>query len=295
MDENCSPPNLGPYAEKYKVTLVSVNDLVRIPKVDKNLDYKPPEAEEMARQLIEWALANFTVRKEQVKPLVPQKKTKAIAGFSTEAILKALGGKLDPFLDVIKAGKVKGVVAIVNCSTLKNGPQDWMTVNLAKELVKRDILVVAGGCGCHGLEVAGMCNKDAIKYAGSGLQEVCNMLGIPPVLPFGTCTDTGRITMLVTAIAEALGVDSSQLPVAVSAPEWMEQKATIDGLFSLAYGLYTHFSPIPPVTGGAELAKFLTQDLEGLTSGKVALADDPVEAAKGIEEHINKKRAELGI
>ena len=53
MDENCSPPFLAPYAEKYRVTLVSVNDLVRIPKVDKNLDYKPPEAEEMAKRLLE--------------------------------------------------------------------------------------------------------------------------------------------------------------------------------------------------------------------------------------------------
>ena len=123
----------------------------------------------MAIKLIEWGLANFPVRKEKVKPYVPQKKTKAVAGFSTEAILKALGGKLDPFLDVIKSGKIKGVVAIVNCSTLKNGPQDWMTVNLAKELVKRDILVLAGGCGNHGLEVAGMSNMDALKYAGEGL------------------------------------------------------------------------------------------------------------------------------
>ncbi|KJS23076.1 MAG: carbon monoxide dehydrogenase [Clostridiaceae bacterium BRH_c20a] len=296
MDENCSPPNLAPYAEKYKVSLVSVNDLVRIPLVDKNLDYKPPEAEEMAKKLLEWGLANYTVRKaSNVQPYVPKKKIKAIAGFSTEAILKALGGTLDPFLDVIKSGKIKGVVAIVNCSTLKNGPQDWMTVNLSKELVKRDILVLAGGCGCHGLEVAGMCNMDALNYAGSGLKEVCTALGIPPVLAFGTCTDTGRISMLVTAIADALGVDPSQLPVAVSAPEWMEQKATIDGLFALAYGLYTHLSPIPPVTGGPELAKLLTQDLEGLTGGKVALGDDPTEVAVAIEEHINKKRKELGI
>ena len=55
--------------------------------------------------------------------------------------------------------------------------------------------------------------------------------------------------LCVTAIADALDVDTSQLPVAVSAPEWMEQKATIDGLFSVAYGLYTHLSPLPPVTG----------------------------------------------
>ena len=101
--------------------------------------------------------------------------------------------------------------------------------------------------------------------------------------------------MLVTAIADALGVDPSQLPVAVSAPEWMEQKATIDGLFALAYGLYTHLSPIPPVTGGPELAKLLTVDLEGLTGGKVALGDDPTQVAIDIENHINKKRSELGI
>ena len=124
-----------------------------------------------------------------------------------------------------------------------------MTVNLGKELIKRNILVVAAGCGCHGLEVAGLCNLDALQYAGEGLKAVCRDLGIPPVLPFGTCTDTGRISLLVTAIADALEVDTSQLPAAVSAPEWMEQKATIDGIFALAFGLYTHMSPIPPVTG----------------------------------------------
>ncbi len=295
MDENCSPPNLHPYGEKYKVTLVSVNDLVRIPKVQKNLDYKPTEVLGIARQLLEWGIANFRLRKEQVKPYIPQRTTKAIAGFSTEAVLAALGGKLDPFLDVIKSGKIKGVVAIINCATLKNGPQDYVTVNLAKELVKRDILVVAGGCGNHGLEVAGMANMDALQYAGAGLKEVCQSLGIPPVLSFGTCTDTGRITTLVTAIADALEVDTSQLPVAVSAPEWMEQKATIDGIFALSYGLFTHLSPSVYLTGGKELAKFLTEDLEGVTGAKLYLSDNPPEIAQAIEEHINKKRQALGI
>jgi len=295
MDENCSPPNLHPYGEKYKVTLVSINDLVRVPKVEKNLDYKPPEGLAIAHKLLEWGIANYPIRREHVKPYVPQMKTKAVAGFSTESILNALGGKLDPLLDVIKAGKIKGVVAIVNCASLKNGPQDWVTVNLAKELVKRDILILAGGCGNHGLEVAGMANMDALQYAGEGLKEVCSSLGIPPVLPFGTCTDTGRISMLVTALADALGVDTSDLPVAVSAPEWMEQKATIDGLFALAYGLYTHLSPTPPVTGGPELTKLLTEDLEGITGGKVAIGDNPAEIAQAIEDHINKKRQKLGI
>lgn len=295
MDENCSPPNLKPYEARYGVTLVSVNDLVRIPGVERNLDYKPPEAANIANKLIDMAIDNFKHRKGKVVPRVPQKVTRAIAGFSTEAVLNALGGTPDPLLGAIKAGKVKGVVALVNCTTLSTGPHDYMTINLAKELIKKDILIVAGGCGNHGLEVAGLCNLDAVSMAGPGLQEVCRSLHIPPVLSFGTCTDTGRISMLTTALANHLGVDSSDLPIAVTAPQYLEQKATIDGMFALAYGLYTHLSPTPPVTGGSELVKLLTRELEGITGGKVGLGDDPVEAAKGIEEHILKKRVKLGL
>ncbi|EAX47781.1 carbon-monoxide dehydrogenase, catalytic subunit [Thermosinus carboxydivorans Nor1] len=295
MDENCCPPNLAPYAKKYQVTLVSVNDIVRIPDLKFAFDYKPPEAAFIAQKLIELGIDNFKHRRQKVQPTVPKYKQKAIAGFSTEAVLKALGGKLDPLVDVIAAGKIKGVVALVNCTSLKNGPQDYVTVNLAKELIKRDILIVAGGCGCHALEVAGLANLDALSLAGSGLQEVGRALGIPPVLPFGTCTDTGRISMLVTALADHLDVDVPQLPIAVTAPQWLEQKATIDGIFAVAYGAYTHLAPPPSITGAPRLVKLLTEDVEGLTGGKVAVTDDPVEAANGIETHIMKKRKALGL
>ncbi len=295
MDENCCPPNLAPYAEKYQVTLVAVNDLIRIPDLKFAYDYKPPEAHSIAEKLINLGIENFKHRHGKIVPKVPKIKTKAIAGFSTEAVVSALGGKLDPLVEVIAAGKIKGVVALVNCTSLKNGPQDYVTVNLAKELVKRDILIVAAGCGCHGLEVAGLANLDAIKQAGPGLQEVCNALKIPPVLAFGTCTDTGRISMLVTALADHLDVDVPQLPIAVTAPQWLEQKATIDGVFAVAYGAYTHLAPPPNITGAPRLVKLLTEDVEGLTGGKVAVCDDPVEAANGIEAHIMKKRQGLGL
>ena len=131
--------------------------------------------------------------------------------------------------------------------------------------------------------------------AGEGLKEVCGMLKIPPVLSFGTCTDTGRISMLVTALADFLDVDVPQLPIAVTAPEWMEQKATIDGVFAVAYGAYTHLSPTPFITGAPKLVKLLTEDIEKLTGGKVALGEDPVLAANDIEAHILSKRKELGL
>ncbi|WP_088228013.1 anaerobic carbon-monoxide dehydrogenase catalytic subunit [Desulfosporosinus sp. FKB] len=295
MEENCSPPAIDMYAEKYQVTLVSVSTIIGVPGLEHKIPYHPNEVESMADQLINLGIENFKKRHGKIIAKVPKITQKAIAGFSTEAVLGALGNKLDPLVDVIAAGKIKGVVALANCSTLRNGPQDWNTVNLTKELIKRDILVVAGGCGNHALEVAGLCNLDALSIAGKGLSEVCSSLKIPPVLSFGTCTDTGRISMLVTALADHLDVDVPQLPIAVTAPEWMEQKATIDGVFAVAYGTYTHLSPTPFVTGAPQLVKLLTQDVEGLTGGKIALGDDPVEVADNIEAHIISKRKGLGL
>lgn len=295
MEENCSPPAIDHYAERYQVTLVGVSTIIGIPGLNHMIPYNPGKVDEMADKLIELAIGNFKKRKGKVTPKVPKITQKAIAGFSTEAVLNVLGNKLDPLVEVIVAGKIKGIVALANCSTLRNGPQDWNTVNLVKELIKKDILVVAGGCGNHALEVAGLCNLNAIDMAGEGLKEVCGMLKIPPVLSFGTCTDTGRISMLVTELANHLDVDVPDLPIAVTAPEWMEQKATIDGVFAVAYGAYTHLSPTPFLTGASQLVKLLTEDVEGLTGGKIALGDDPKEVANNIEAHILRKRKGMGL
>ncbi|MDP4159917.1 MAG: anaerobic carbon-monoxide dehydrogenase catalytic subunit, partial [Bacillota bacterium] len=207
MEENCSPPAIDMYAEKYQITLVSVSTIIGVPGLEHKMPYHPDEIVGIVDQLINLGIENFKKRHGKITPKVPKITQKAIAGFSTEAVLGALGNKLDPLVDVIAAGKIKGVVALANCSTLRNGPQDWNTVNLTKELIKKDILVVAGGCGNHALEVAGLCNLDAINMSGKGLAEICGALKIPPVLSFGTCTDTGRISMLVTALADHLDAD----------------------------------------------------------------------------------------
>lgn len=297
MEENCSPPAIDMYAEKYQITLVAVSTIIDLPGLQYKIPYEPSNVDKMADKLIEFSIESFKRRKERkIGPMVPKKVQKAIAGFSTEAVLGALGNKLEPLVDVLSAGKIKGIVALVNCSTLKNGPQDSMTINLTKELIKKDILVLSGGCGNHSLEVAGLCTVDAAnKMAGEGLKEVCNMLKIPPVLSFGTCTDTGRVSMLVTALADHLDVDVSDLPIAATAPEWMEQKATIDGIFALAYGTYTHLSPTPFMTGAPQLVELLTEKAKDVTGGNIALGDDPVEVANNIEAHILEKRKKLGF
>ena len=218
-----------------------------------------------------------------------------MAGFSTESILGALGGSLDPLLDVIKNGTLKGVAGLVSCTTLRDGGQDSMTVAVARELIKNDVLVLAMGCGNAAVQVAGLEALEAKELAGPGLKAVCELLGIPPVLSFGTCTDTGRILLLVGAIADALGVDVPALPVVATAPEYMEQKATIDAMAALAFGMYVHVNPVPFVTGAPNLVKLVTEDLPSVTGGKLALETDAKEAVAAMLGWITEKREALGI
>jgi len=294
MDMNCSVPNLAEVAERYGTTLVSVSKLIGVPGVREKLVYSPSAVRDQARRLVDLAIANFRAR--QGRPVhrnLPA--TPIVTGFSAEACLGALGGTLQPLLEVIASGAVRGVVALVSCTTLTNGGQDVVTVQVARELIKRNVLVLSAGCGNAACQVAGLNSSGAVSLAGDGLAGVCRSLGIPPVLSFGTCTDVGRLVLLVSAVAEAAGVDPSQLPVAVTAPEYMEQKATIDAFGAVAFGLYTHVSPLPPVAGSPEVVQLLTKDVEGLTGGRLAVETDPIEAVEGIDRHLGAKRAALGM
>jgi carbon-monoxide dehydrogenase catalytic subunit len=267
---------------------------VNIPGVEKHVDYRPEEVSKQAAQLTQMAIDNFRMRKGrgQAVPRTPQP---AMVGFSMESIVEALGGSLDPLIEAIKSGKIKGIAALVSCTTLGNGPQDLPSIIIAKELIRRDILVLSMGCGNGAMQVGGLCTKEARELAGEGLRSICSALGIPPVLSFGTCTDTGRLSVLVSAVAGALGVDVPDLPIAVTAPQYMEQKATIDAVFALAFGVFTHVSPTPPIVGGERLMKLLSRDLVGLTGGSLYLENDMVKAAEAIEGHIVRKRAALGL
>ncbi len=240
------------------------------------------------------ALENFKKRKITTAR-VPKKIQPAIVGFSIESILEKLGGSLTPLLNVIKDGNIKGIVGLVSCSSLGNGPQDSSTITIAKELIKRDILVLSMGCGNGAVQVGGLCTLEAKKFAGPGLQTICTALSIPPVLSFGTCTDTGRLAILVSEIANALGVDVPDLPIAVTAPQYMEQKATIDAVFALAFGVFTHVSPMPPLTGGSRLMKLLSEDLENHYWWKTLSGRKHGESGRSNQTHILKKRKALGL
>jgi len=295
-DMNCSMPIDPFYAEKYKFKLIPVSQIVAFDGVKDRINYEPAETEKQAAELLQMAIDNFMERRATVEPLTGLPMREAIVGFSTESIIEALGGTPEPLIKAITNGTIRGVAGLVSCTSLRDSGQDVHSVQIAKELIKRNILVLSMGCGNAAMQVAGLCSLEAKEMAGNGLKAVCELLKIPPVLSYGTCTDTGRIADLLAALSYSLGgISVSDLPVAAVAPEYMEQKATIDAVFALAFGLYTYVNPVPTVTGGSNLVKLLTEDCKQVTGGVMNVEKDPVKAVDGILAHIEGKRAKLGI
>lgn len=160
----------------------------------------------------------------------------AITGVTEVSLKNFLGGSWNPLIDLIKQGKIKGIAGVVGCSSLRAKGHDVFTVELTKQLIKKDILVLSAGCTCGGLENTGLMSPSAAELAGDGLKEVCQSLGIPPVLNFGPCLAIDRMDLVCGEIAAELGVDFPQLPVVLSAPQWLEEQALADGAFALLQG-----------------------------------------------------------
>ena len=183
----------------------------------------------------------------------------------------------------------------MGCSNLTAGGHDVLTVELTKELIARDIIVLTAGCSSGGIENCGLMTPEAAQFAGPKLRAVCEKLGIPPVLNFGPCLAIGRLEIVATELAEPIGVDLPQLPLVLSAAQWLEEQALADGCFGLALGLPLHLGLPPFVTGSGAAVKILTEDMKELTGGQVIINPDAKESADILEKIILEKRDALHI
>jgi carbon-monoxide dehydrogenase catalytic subunit len=239
--------------------------------------------------------------KNRTMPIeIPQKTARGIHGFSHEYIKYMLGGSFrggyTPLNDNIINGRIRGVAGVVGCTNPRS-KQDFSHVELVKELIKNDVLVVQTGCSQMALAKAGLTTPGAAALAGRGLAEVCETVGIPPVLGLGACVDNSRILMAVAEMVHTggLGESIAELPVAGCAPEWMSEKAIAIGQYFVASGVFTVFGHTFPITKGTRFEKHLFSDLEDKGFGKWGFADSPHEMARLIIAHIDKKRQALGI
>jgi carbon-monoxide dehydrogenase catalytic subunit len=211
-----------------------------------------------------------------------------------ESILAALGGTPEPLVNAVKEGKIRGAVGVVGCNNPKI-PQDEGHVTLTRRLIENDILVLVTGCAAIANGKAGQMVPEAAEMAGPGLKAVAKALGIPPVLHLGSCVDNTRILVLAAALANYLGVDIDQLPLAGAAPEWYSEKAVAIGTYVVASGIYTVLGVQPPIFGSKNVVNLLADGLEGVVGAKFAVEPDPEKAAILIRRHIEAKRKALGL
>lgn len=301
VDVQCIMPALSQVSKCYHTKLITTSPKAKIPGAT-HMQFDEANAIACAKAIVKEAVLNFKNRKSGA--FIPEEKSKGYVGYSVESIVKALDGvtnsfahptgTVKPLVDAIKSGVLRGAVAIVGCNNHKV-LHNQGHVALAKELMKRDVIVVTTGCGAHACIKAGLMEMEAANLCGQGLATVCELVKIPPVLHMGSCVDISRILLLLSEVADYMGVDIRDLPVAGAAPEWMSEKALSIGSYVVASGVYTMLGVSPQITGSENLTNYLTEDVEEIFGGKFAFEADPVKAADAIMEHIEKRRKALGI
>ena len=297
VDVQCIKQGLAKVAECYGTKLFTTNPRCHIEGVE-HIEFHENKARECTDAIVENAIVRFKNRKMPIE--IPNIKSLGIHGFSHEYINYMLGGTFrasyTPLNDNIINGRIRGVAGVVGC-TNPRVKQDYVHVELVKDLIKNDILVVQTGCSQIALAKAGLYTPEAAHLAGPGLKEVCETVGMPPVLGLGSCVDNSRILTACSEMVRVGGLGNSiaDLPVAGAAPEWMSEKAICIGQYFVASGVFTVFGVTFPIVEGTKFHKLLFDGLEGLGFGKWGFALDPHEMAQMMIDHINKKRKALGL
>ena len=297
VDVQCIMQGLASVAQCYHTKIITTDARAKIEGTT-HMEFEEHDAANSAKAILRTAIDNFPNRSKNVR--IPNYKTDMIAGFSHETINYLLGGlfraSYRPLNDNIINGRIRGVAGVVGCNNPRVAHDD-VHVSMVKELIKNDVLVLQTGCSAMACAKAGLMVPEAAKYAGEGLAEVCETVGIPPVLFMGACIDNSRILMAATAMVKdgGLGDDLSDLPVAGAAPEWMSEKAIAIGQYFVGSGVFTVFGATWPTLGNEEVTKFLFQDMEEMYGGKWAFEPDPIKGAQLMIAHIDKKRKALGI
>lgn len=292
VDYQCIMPALGHLAKCYHTKMISTSEKARFPHME-HREFHAENAKELAYQLVKEAVENFS-RRIPEKVYIPVEPVKIISGFSVEALLEAMGNSLDPLINAVKSGLIKGAVGVVGCNNPKIR-HDYGHVTLTSRLIANDILVVDTGCAAVAHGKAGLKQLGAVEKAGPGLRKVCETLSIPPVLHVGSCVDNIRILVLAAALANSLGVDIADLPIAAAAPEWYSEKAVAIACYAVASGIYTVLGVTPPIMGSRNIVELLTSGLNEVVGATFAVESDPEKAAGLIIEHINSKRKALGL
>ncbi len=300
VDVQCVFQNLANVAKCFHTKLITTHPMAKMEQDSVvHIEFDEHHAMEDAKRIVKMAIDNLENRGNEL--MIPKQKAVQIAGFGVESIEYHLGGTFRgsyyTLNDNIINGRVRGVAGVVGCNNARTRHNE-AHITIIKELIKNDVLVLSTGCNGIACAMHGLLTPEtAAVYCGPGLAEVCETVGIPPVLHLGSCVDNSRILLAATEMVKAggLGKDLCDLPAAGSAPEWMSEKAISIGHYFVTSGVYTVFGYHLPVEGAPVFKDYLFKELEKVYGGKWDLEPDPIKHAHKMIAHIDKKRKELGI
>ncbi len=298
-DVQCCMASLPDVAKNYHTQIVSTSDIARTIGAE-HAAFDHDNAYESAKDLLKRAIDNYRNRKPE-KVAIPDSRKPLVAGFSVQAIKYMLGGtfraSFRPLNDAIMAGRIKGLVGIVGCNNTKSKVDAYINT-LTAELVKRGVLVVKTGCAAIASAKEGLLTPEAaLELAAPGLKEVCEAVGIPPVLHMGSCVDNSRVLEAATEIVRegGLGEDLSDVPAVGVAPEWMSEKAVAIGCYFVASGVDVVLGHPFRIGGSANVTKFLNEETKQLFGASFHVCTDPQSAVERIIELLDARREKLGI
>jgi len=304
VDVQCIMQALVELSKNFHTKIITTSPKVRI-KGATHIEFDEHHALSIAKKILKEAIDNY---KNRGDTHIPQVKEDLVPGFSHEYINYMLGGSyrasFRPLNDAIMSGRIRGVAAIVGCNNPRSS-QDLLHTKVVQDLLMQDVLVVQTGCGAIASAKLGLLLGEAgLEKVGAGLREVCETVGIPPVLHMGSCVDNTRILTVLTQMAETggLGDDIDQIPAVGLAPEWMSEKALAIATYCVASGAYVIFGGASPVSGMPDrvqdsdlVLKYISEGWEQKYGGKLEFIPDPDEMIRKTLEHIDKKRAALGL
>ena len=300
VDVQCIMPAIAEIAKKYHTKIITTTPKGKMTDAI-HIEYDEHHALELAKKVIRLAIDNFENRKKEDVAPARVKAEDMIAGFSDEYIEYMQGGRFRgsyrPLNDAIIAGRIRGIVGIAGC----NNPricQDSLHNFLARELIKNDVLVVQTGCSAHASGKAGyMTPENALENAGQGLREVCEAIGIPPILHMGSCVDNSRILTVASHIAEegGLGDDIGGLPAVGIAPEWMSEKAIAIGTYLVASGVPTIFGAGSPIEASKTMKDLMENKWWDMVNAGFYFEDNPEKILELALKLIDAAREKLKI
>jgi carbon-monoxide dehydrogenase catalytic subunit len=298
VDIQCIMQGIQAAAEPYHTKIITTSPKAKITGAT-HIEFEEHHALDIAKQIIRTAIDNFPNR-EKEKVHIPDFVDHLVAGFSHEYIAYMQGGiyreSFRPLNDAVMQGRIRGGAGVVGC----NNPrvtQDDPHLYIVKELIKNDVLVVTTGCNAIACAKQGLLTPEVMEYAGPGLREICQTIGIPPVIHVGSCVDNTRILTILAQMATegGLGEDISDLPAVGFAPEWMSEKALSIGAYFVASGVTTWMGVGSPVAGSEVVTNMITEGWKEKVGAAYYFEPDPEKALTEALAHIDAARKALKL